>query len=305
MGRAATFLALVCVPFAAGAAVNTYDDRFVFLDAAGFLHLEDFEAADLVGEPGSDGVYMLAFHGFRAEAPIPSLKLVDYEGAGVHGMSTYGPQYLAADTGSLLLSTELTLRFDPPIDRLGFFIVDLDSFAMGVTVNGVTHVIPPTGNGLDGYFGIVSDVDFSEVVLYSLGSENHYSLDDLSFPEPPPGLAAGGVPDGGFLRPGPLLSLSHAAAGDLSLSWGNSCNFDDTDFEIYEGVLGDFASHLPLICSTGGSTGAVVTPAPGNAYYLVVARNQMREGSYGRSSDGQERPRPSSACMLQETPRCE
>ena len=35
----------------------------------------------------------------------------------------------------------------------------------------------------------------------------------------------------------------------------------------YEGVLGDFTSHVPALCSTGGATTATFAPAAGDRYY--------------------------------------
>ena len=38
---------------------------------------------------------------------------------------------------------------------------------------------------------------------------------------------------------------------DLALAWGASCWSADRDYAIYEGQLGDFASHTPVRCTTG------------------------------------------------------
>ena len=78
----------------------------------------------------------------------------------------------------------------------------------------------------------------------------------------------------------------------------------DTDYEIYEGALGDFTSHADITCSTGGATTLDVTPAAGNTYYLVVPANRSFEGSYGADSGGVERPTGASACLPQLTGAC-
>ena len=44
------------------------------------------------------------------------------------------------------------------------------------------------------------------------------------------------------------------ALGDLTLTWGDSCRSSDSDYEVYEGTLGDLASHAVRYCSTGGTT---------------------------------------------------
>lgn len=78
----------------------------------------------------------------------------------------------------------------------------------------------------------------------------------------------------------------------------------DTDFAIYQGVLGNFTSHLPEVCTTGGSMTATFAPASGNRYYLVVAHNGSLDGSYGYTSSGAERAVSGSACHPQSIVSC-
>jgi len=119
-----------------------------------------------------------------------------------------------------------------------------------------------------------------------------------------PVTGAGAVADGWFV-PGTPLSLEVAPGGGLKLSWGVSCAADDSDYAIYEGVLGDFESHVPIACTTGGQLTATIAPRVGSAYYLVVPRNAFREGSYGRSSDGMERPEGVDTCVPHEIGSCD
>ncbi len=109
---------------------------------------------------------------------------------------------------------------------------------------------------------------------------------------------AGRVPDGSG-APGTNLNLSRKPNGDLSLSWGDSCAPGDTDYEIYEGLIGDFTSHVPVTCSTGGDTEITITPPADSTYYLVVPRNAGVEGSYGKDSAGFQRPPSAMACLPQ------
>ena len=105
----------------------------------------------------------------------------------------------------------------------------------------------------------------------------------------PGGAPAGRLPDG------PTLAKS---SGDtITLAWGSSCLAGDTDYTVYEGVLGDFTSHVPRLCSTGGATTATFTSPAGSAYYLVAPRNPSREGSLGTDGDGAERPASLAACL--------
>jgi len=92
------------------------------------------------------------------------------------------------------------------------------------------------------------------------------------------------------------MTMAKEAAGDVSLDWNDSCLGGDANYEIYEGVIGDYASHVAMQCTTGGLTSATVTPASGSRYYLIVPNNGFREGSYGSDTAG-ERPQGFPACM--------
>ena len=109
--------------------------------------------------------------------------------------------------------------------------------------------------------------------------------------EPASAGGAGRVPDGDVV-PGIPLTIEKGVGAHLTLRWGTSCSSGDSDFEIYEGSVGAFTSHTPLLCSTGGSTQATFTPSPDNRYYLVVPRNAAKEGSYGTNSSGAEARQP-------------
>lgn len=116
----------------------------------------------------------------------------------------------------------------------------------------------------------------------------------------PPG-SAGSVPDG---TTGPPLTVQNAGGGQIGLAWGASCTASDTDYEIYEGTLGTFPSHHPVVCTTAGALAKTISPQAGNSYYLVVPRNAGREGSYGQNSSGVERPTGTPECMPQLLAEC-
>ena len=117
-------------------------------------------------------------------------------------------------------------------------------------------------------------------------------------------LCGGGgtVPDAGSVA-GIPLSVSRLPSGDVQLTWGSSCSADG-DYEVYEGTLGNFTSHAPRLCTTAGSTTVTLTPGSDNTYYLVVPRNSVLEGSYGKTSSGTERPQGSNACHPQVVRSC-
>jgi hypothetical protein len=115
---------------------------------------------------------------------------------------------------------------------------------------------------------------------------------------PPVITPSGAVPDGGRV-PGVPLSVTLETGGDITLSWDASCLATDTDYEVYEGTVGAYYSHVPLMCSTGGLTTATFTPSPASAYYLVVPTSGTAEGSYGVDSGLVERPPQPGACRPQ------
>jgi hypothetical protein len=102
----------------------------------------------------------------------------------------------------------------------------------------------------------------------------------------------GRVPDG--ITGAPLQVCRNLS--QLNLTWGASCGAAATDFAVYEGTLGSWYSHAPLLCSTSGATSATVPPSSGNRYYLVVPVSATKEGSYGTRSTGLEIPQSTSPC---------
>ena len=78
----------------------------------------------------------------------------------------------------------------------------------------------------------------------------------------------------------------------------------DTDYAIYQGTLGDYNSHLPLSCTTGGATFFEIDAPADSTYYLVVPKNATREGSYGTDSTGALRQPSASPCLPQMVGAC-
>lgn len=116
------------------------------------------------------------------------------------------------------------------------------------------------------------------------------------------GTPAGSVPDGDQ-TPGTPLTLQPIGGGTLGLAWGASCGAAN-DYEVYEGALGTFGSYAPLLCTTSGSTNAVITTSSGGRFYLVVPRNGTNEGSYGKDGTGTERPPSAFPCLPQTLGGC-
>ncbi len=139
---------------------------------------------------------------------------------------------------------------------------------------------------------------------YGLPSVVEAALDDVrvtSITCNSPG--AGRVPDGQDMTGSPL-TVTPAPGGDLMLSWSASCLATDNDYAVYEGSIGDFTSHVPLTCSTGGLTTETITPSGGSTYYLVVPHNGNQEGSYGADGQGAARPASTAGCLDQNAQSC-
>jgi hypothetical protein len=118
-------------------------------------------------------------------------------------------------------------------------------------------------------------------------------------PRPP-----GSVPDG-WRVPGAPLRIARALPNpaQLVLSWGANCGGGAVDYAVYEGRAGEWTSHIPALCTTGGVTSTTLTPGPGDRYYLVVPHSGGVEGSYGTSSAAVERARSASPCVPASDPQ--
>jgi hypothetical protein len=119
----------------------------------------------------------------------------------------------------------------------------------------------------------------------------------------PTSAGVGAVPDGAAV-PGVPLTVGRAPREQLELSWGSSCQASDSDYAVYTGTLGEFDSHLPLVCSTGGATSLTVAATEGDVYYLVVPTDGAADGSYGVNGAGVERPESQAACRLRVAVTC-
>lgn len=100
--------------------------------------------------------------------------------------------------------------------------------------------------------------------------------------------------------------LLDRGASDVTLMWNSSCSSADDDYSVYSGSIGNFYDHLevPGLCSTGGATAATFAPASGDRYYLIVPHDNANEGSYGRDSDGTQRPAATTPCRAQSLGNC-
>jgi glucose/arabinose dehydrogenase len=117
------------------------------------------------------------------------------------------------------------------------------------------------------------------------------------------GFVPGTVPDGDAVPGSPLrLGRNTADAAKLDLAWGASCSGTAEDYSVHQGTLGGWYGHTFLLCSTGAATEATITPGTGDHYFLVVALDETREGSYGTDSAGTERPPSGASCRPEHAP---
>jgi hypothetical protein len=145
-------------------------------------------------------------------------------------------------------------------------------------------------------FAVVTDFTFGFAGRTGDGTE-YVQIDDVRLVGYAPGVGpAGQVPEGPGV-PGLPLIVEEGPGDEVLLSWGDSCLASDDDYEVYEGLLGAFDTHLGRLCSTGGATTVILTPWNGSRYWLVVPRNLDVEGSAGISSHGLERPQGSGPCL--------
>ncbi|ANM30633.1 hypothetical protein ABI59_15220 [Acidobacteria bacterium Mor1] len=130
------------------------------------------------------------------------------------------------------------------------------------------------------------------------------NFDNVRLSSTPAG--AGEVP-GGAGQPGPPLTVNRGIGAEVVLEWSPSCIAGDGDYAVYEGVLGDFGSHLPVgtpACTTGGGTTLSFVPGSAGRYFLVVPLNGADEGSYGVDSSGAARPASAAACGTRRVAAC-
>ncbi|MGH9869741.1 MAG: hypothetical protein ACREAA_16455 [Candidatus Polarisedimenticolia bacterium] len=249
-----------------------------------------FDPADnlFIAEPGAHRVR-------RVDAATGIITTV--AGSGVAG---YG-----GDGGPAVMA-RLNLPFSVAVDASGhLFIADRNNdrirqvdLATGI----ITSLVGDAGPGFGGDTGPASAAQIDAPHALALGPDGSlYVADNQNnrvrrLSTHPPG--AGSVPCEGWTPENPLTV--EMPSGVLDLSWGPSCLRTDQDYTVYEGSLGIWSSHMPVQCTTGGSRAISLTPSFSDAYYLVVPRNLSREGSYGRTSDGVERPPSASACLPQE-----
>ena len=114
----------------------------------------------------------------------------------------------------------------------------------------------------------------------------------------------GTVPDNNNY-PGVPLTIRKSGE-ELNLNWGvpgGPCQTQD--YGIYRGTLPwTNYNHSSILCTTAGVTSANILADLSSYYFLVVAQNDDKEGSYGVDSSNIHRPPASIPCLLYEIGNC-
>lgn len=214
--------------------------------------------------------------------------------------SSYG-NILAHRAGEVFASNLTLGRIDRIVDRDG---------------DGVADTVTPYAAGLtlDFFYGLAFDdadvlyaVDGGTRVL-ALPDDDGDGAADRQVQFSPlmsglAGLAFGQGPPGEVSLPGSYHPAGVALSGPgLRLTW-EDLGPTVPAYNIYEGTIGAWYSHAPLVCGvTGVADGAGnrfldITPTgSGNHYYLVTASDSCGEGSAGRGKNGLRRPMPGGTC---------
>ena len=173
------------------------------------------------------------------------------------------------------------------IDTTGILVF---SFDIPTNISGTEYIpgqlVQWSGSTFSNYFFDASWPDYAQVR-------------DIAFK---PLSGAGAVPDGRFVPGTPLHAIKSGT--NITLTWSASCLSADTDYEVYEGSIGNYTSHVQKLCSTSGATTATFSPSSSSSYYLVVPSNASAEGSYGYNSTGAQRPASVSPCKPQLITNC-
>ena len=106
------------------------------------------------------------------------------------------------------------------------------------------------------------------------------------------------TPGGGI--PGAIANVLYVSKSgtNLLLQWSLPPTCAPTNTGIYRGDIGSYYSHNSLDCIDDLNDNQEVVPSDtGSYYYLVVARTDVDEGSYGTDSGGIQRPRGGTYCV--------
>ncbi len=243
------------------------------------------------------------------------------------GFPIYGPYaYAAADgTGGITrLRTSYRLRnisvrqtlpdgtvltpsqYGPAVSTtypLGYYVEDFE-YVSGLgdldAYNGRFAITPEYPGGIYAYF-VTIDATGASAYPYSVGpsyygvvaTDNITSMGRVTVSESVATYTPATIPG----RVLDTITMAKVSPTTISVSWNGSCSSAAQNYGVYEGTIGFWYSHAAIDCAAvSNDRSAVITPADGDDYYLVVPRNASGEGSYGQATGSVEIPPGSTTC---------
>lgn len=194
--------ALLCCASAGSYAGTIYSTEASFLASAGTTTTEDFESYP-TGSTGSGAVANYTFDDFSVSSDPAAIKVLGSSAYGNHNTTSGGSKYLSFDTDIGSVGSDIIFEFDfgfSPLNAFGLYFTDTDH-AVEVVIDGVSYDVSATGDGGENYFGFVSDVSFSSIMINGGSTDSHWSVDDVSY-------AVASVPE-----PGSVFLLVAALSG--------------------------------------------------------------------------------------------
>ena len=201
-------------------------------------------------------------------------------------------------TGGRRLALMLLNDNDTPrvADDWGAFVLGSDAPTVGAgwlsydfLVLAQETALPPGWNmwhtTVNTWAELIQDVDevrfiFGDPTLNYVESSWVVGMDNVRFTKEEPG------------RVPPDMVMERAALGWVNLIWNapGGCGHPE-DYAIYEGEIGDWGSHSPVVCTDAQNNREErILASAGDRYYLVIPLGSDTEGSYGLNSKGEQRP---------------
>jgi len=167
---------------------TVFDNQADFFAAVGAVVTEDFESYT-PGDPSGGAVSFMDFGTFSATSDPAALKILSGDFFGNHNTTPGGSQYLSADTDIGGVSADVTLTFDEPVFAFGLYLVDAEDGGF-IHIGNDFHPFAGGPDGVETYFGIISDTPFTTITIDAGDTDSHWSMDDVSYAVPAPGSIA-------------------------------------------------------------------------------------------------------------------
>jgi len=164
---------------------DVFFDAPAYLDAAGAVSIEDFEAVPNSGTAGGGALVAIDFSAFTASSTPAAVKVFDTTVLGAHNTTTGGAKYLAFDTDVGNVGSVGVLTFHPPVAGVGLVLVDIDLVDQATTevtvrLPGFDYPIRLTQAGGERYFGVLADPPLSSLEISPDAFDSLWNVDDIA-----------------------------------------------------------------------------------------------------------------------------